>query len=188
MEGYNPDQNDVIETKGIQLTIEKGFENFVPEDFKTNPTLYFKEKGINIKSGEKKFKEDGTISEDPDAVKEFPLWENNQGEVVSVVGKMVNTVKSHVGKSGNPFYEYEIMELIKEMGLPCANPIAKVEQNGEYLFIMEKVPGLRWVDSDIKFLKDQGLNETDLKSLEQQAWKMTEELGKRFTEMGVIRT
>ena len=111
MEGKIFNQPPSIEKAPIKLEIEGGFENFVPQKFKENPIGYFEEFGKNIKSGEIKYKESGEISEDPTAVKDLPVWENESGERIFSVGKKINTQKSQVAKTANPFHEYEVIKI-----------------------------------------------------------------------------
>lgn len=169
------------------IEIETGFQSFVPEDFQADPIKYFEEKGINIKSGEIQTNEEGKVKEDPTAVKELPVWTNSEGQKLSIVAKRVNVEKSQVGETGDPFHEYKIMEIAKEFDLPAPKPIAKVEQSKNHLIIMEKVPGIRWVEKDMEILNRAGLSEEDKRSLIAQAEKLMSDLEARFSEIGLIR-
>lgn len=169
------------------IEIETGFQSFVPEDFQADPIKYFEEKGINIKSGEVQTDEEGKVREDPTAVKELPVWTNSEGQKLSIVAKRVNVEKSQVGETGDPFHEYKIMEIAREFDLPAPKPIAKVEQQGNHLILMEKVNGFRWTEKDAEALKEAGLTEEDKSSLLAEAEKLMSELEGRFSEVGLVR-
>lgn len=161
-------------------------ESFVPEEFKNEPIKYFEDKGKNVKSGEIKHHEDGTVREDPTAVKDFPEWENPSGEKIKVVGKRVNAEKAQAGQTGDPFHEYKVMELVTEAGLPAPQPIAKAEQNNQYLFVMERATGIRW-NERIQVLRDGGMSEEDIENWQQKAREKMQALGDVFEEYGIKR-
>lgn len=175
------------ETSKKIIEIESGYENFFPEDFKENPIGYFKS-GQNIKSGEIIRDEKGMVREDPTAVKELPVWIDENGNKLQVIGKRVNVEKSRVGKSGNQFYEYEIMQIINKINLPCPKPIAKISQEDQYFIIMEKVGGFVWNEESELKLKDAGYSDEDIKSLKVQAQVLLDELKQKFEQAGIIRT
>lgn len=177
-------QESVPKTK---VEVESAFNGFVPEEFRSSPIKYFEEKGINIKSGEIKRDETGRVREDPTAVKDFPVWRNSEGSELYTVGKRVNTEEAKVGLSGDPFYEYKIMEIAQELGLPAPRPVAKAQEAGGHLIVMERVNGVRWSDRDSLRLNEKGYSAEDIEQLKQQAQTMTEELGQRFEEAGIIR-
>jgi len=170
-----------------KIEIEPGFDDFVPEDFKQNPIKYFEEKGVNIKSGEIKRDETGRVREDPTAVKDLPVWKNKAGAELHTVGKRVNVAKGKAGEVGDPFYEYKVMEVIQELGLPCPRPIVKAERGGSHLIVMERVSGIRWSNRNALHLKDRGYSDEDIENLQQQAQIMMEGLQKKFEEAGIIR-
>ncbi len=170
-----------------KIDIEPGLNDFIPEDFKKDPIKYFEEKGVNIKSGDIKQDESGRVREDPTAVKDLPVWRNQDGLELHTVGKRVNTAKGNVGESGDPFYEYKVMEVIQELGLPCPRPVSKVEQGGNHLIVMERVPGFRWADKDTLNLDQKGYSSDDIKSLYDQAEVMLRDLHSRFEEAGITR-
>ena len=182
-----PNQIPKQEVVQPKIEIEAGFSDFVPEDFNKDPIKYFEEKGVNIKSGEIKRDESGRVREDPTAVKDLPVWKNSEGNELYTVGKRVNTVKAKVGLSGDPFYEYKIMEIAQELGLPAPRPVAKAEEHGSHFIVMERVNGIRWSDRDSLHLNEKGYSAKDIEKLKQQAQSMTEELGKKFEEAGIIR-
>ena len=161
-------------------------ESFVPEEFKNEPIKYFEDKGKNVKSGEIKHHEDGTVREDPTAVKDFPEWENPSGEKIKVVGKRVNAEKAQAGQTGDPFHEYKVMELVTEAGLPAPQPIAQAEQNNQYLFVMERATGIRW-NERIQVLRDGGMSEEDIENWQQKAREKMQALGDVFEEYGIKR-
>ena len=61
-------------------------------------------------TGEIKYDETGRIREDPTAVKDLPIWKNTEGVEIQTVGRRVNATKGVVRESGDPFYEYKILE------------------------------------------------------------------------------
>ncbi len=75
-----------------KIEILGNYEKFFPDEFKKDPLHYIETYGINIKSGEKKFDEEGRLREDPDAVKDLPEWEKD-GEKLRLVAKLVNRKK-----------------------------------------------------------------------------------------------
>jgi len=182
-----PNQAPQESAPKAKVEIESIFDSFVPEEFRSGPIKYFEEKGTNIKSGETKRDEAGRVREDPTAVKDFPVWKNTEGAELYTVGKRVNTGKAKVGLSGDPFYEYRIMEIAQELGLPAPRPVAKVEEGGSHLIVMGRVNGVRWSDRDSLHLNEKGYSVKDIEKLKQQAQLMTEELGQRFEGMGIIR-
>lgn len=177
-----------IESKKPDIKIEVGFEDFVPQEFKQDPLSYFDVHGVNIKSGEITYHPDGEVSEDPTAVKDLPVWKDSEGSTLEVVGKRVNNKKSHVGKSNNPFYEYSIMEIAKELGLSAAEPIAKIEQNNTYLILTKKIPGIRWTEKGMKPIHESNLTDSDKKDLLSQTETLMQDLKVKFDGAGLIRT
>ncbi|MEK7151565.1 MAG: hypothetical protein AAB784_02545 [Patescibacteria group bacterium] len=174
-------------TPKAKVEIESAFDSYVPEEFRNSPIKYFEEKGQNIKSGEVRHDETGRIREDPTAVKDFPVWKNSEGQELWTVGKRVNNKKAKVGLSGDPFYEYKIMEIAQELGLPAPRPVAKAEEGGSHFIVMERVNGIRWSDRDSLHLNEKGYSAEDIERLKKQAELMTEELGQKFEEAGIIR-
>ena len=170
-----------------RIEVEPGFDDFIPKEFKQNPIKYFENRGRNIKSGEIKRDETGRVREDPTAVKELPVWTNPSGQELRVIGKRVNIEKGEVGKSRDPFYEYKIMEMVNSVDLPAPRPIAKVEQNGVYLIIMEKVPGIGWYEKNALKLKEKGYSNEDIENLKRQSETIMRELQQRFEEAGIVR-
>lgn len=166
--------------RNIKVEKEDGLDSFFPADFMDDPIGYFNREGKNIKKGEKKIDDKGVIRDDPSAVKDLPTWKNEEGQVLDTVGKLVNITKDHVEKSGDPFYEYKILQMLKQLRLSAAKPVASVEQDGAYLILMERIPGLRWHE-----LEDLGLKNIGFLKLEAE-----QEMGKleeRFKELGIIR-
>jgi len=169
-----------------QINIESDFQDFIPEEFLSNPLEYFEKNGHNIKPGVKHFDQKGTF-EDPDATKDLPVWHNSQNEELHTVGKKVNITKAQVGKSGDPFHEYSVMEIAKEFGLPAPTPIAKVEHNNEYLIIMKKVEGIRWTDEGMKPIHESNLTDEDKKNLLSEAEKMVADIAQKYERIGLHR-
>ncbi len=170
-----------------RIETNPSFADFLPEEFTSDPLAYFREKGVNIKSGETTYDANGVIDEDPHAVKDLPAWTNAAGETLFTVAKKVNTEKAQIQKQADPFYEYRVMEILQKIGLPAPRPIAKIEQSGVYLIIMERVAGIRWVNNDIRFLKDKGYTAEDLARLEAEANEMMLALSARYEAAGIIR-
>lgn len=170
-----------------KIEVESGCEAFVPEEFKQDPLGYFESQGKNIKSGEIKRDETGRVREDPTAVKKLPVWTNTDGNELHTIGKRVNIEKGKVGESGDPFYEYRVMELVGEAGLPTPRPVAKVEQSGSHLIVMEKVSGIGWYDKDALHLKEKGYTDEDIESLKRQAEEQMTILQTTFEEAGIQR-
>lgn len=172
----------------IKIEIEMGYEAFVPEEFRQNPIGYFESKGKNIKEGEARRDKTGRAREDPAAVKELPAWTDNSGNKLKIIGKMINIEKGEIGKSGDPFYEYKVIKIINEVGLPASKTVAKAQQGDTYLIIMEKVSGIGWYEKEALELKAKGYSEEDIKNLKKQAEEQTEELRKKFDKAGIKRS
>lgn len=167
----------------ICLEIEPGYEDFFPEDFKKDPFDYFDSFGKNIKSGDVKFDDLGEVREDPSAVKSFPEWRSSFGNGIFVVGKRVNMRKGLVRETGNPFYEYDIMKLVNQHGLPVSKPIAKISQGDKFLFLMERIEGM-----SVYEIKKLRLDEDVLEKLRDQAEFLMLELKERFDRIGISRS
>ncbi len=171
-----------------EIEIEQAYKNFVPDEFKKDPIGYFKLKGKNIKSGEIKRDKTGRVREDPTAVRELPIWFDANGNELKTIGKRVDIRKGKIRESANPFYEYQIMELINDIGLPASKPIAKVEQAGNYLIVMEKVQGTSWYEKNNLLLKENGYTDEEIRNLEKQAEEKMAQLRAEFEEAGVKRS
>jgi hypothetical protein len=189
MEGLSNFQENVNENVSApRVEVEPGFIEYVPQEFMDDPLGYFEHEGKNIKNGERKFDEAGEVREDPTAVKDLPDWKNATNEILSVVGKRVNIAKGAVGESGDPFYEYTILERLSSMELPAARAIAKAEQNGTHIIVMERVPGIRWSERDSLQLKEKGYSDEDIASLFNQAEEEMQALKARFEASGIVRS
>ncbi len=188
MENFpNPQKNIQENTPTCRVEIESGLAEFVPREFLDDPVGYFEREGKNIKTGEIKYDESGIIREDPTAVKDLPIWKNAEGIEIQTVGKRVNTAKGAVGESNDPFYEYKILELLAQMGLPAAKPIAMAEQANIHIMVMEHIPGLRWSEKERLNLKERGYSDEDIIALMGEAERRMDELKTRFDEAGVVR-
>lgn len=188
MEKFPTSQNNTQEdAPKPKVDIESEFVDFVPQEFLDDPAEYFEREGKNIKTGEIKYDETGRVREDPTAVKDLPIWKNKEGAEIKTVGRRVNTAKGVVGESGDPFHEYSILERLAQMGLPAAKPVAKVEQAGTHIIVMERIPGLRWSERDSLNLKEKGYSDEDIAALMAEAEQKMNELKARFDEAGVIR-
>jgi hypothetical protein len=169
------------------IDIESEYVDFVPREFLDDPVGYFEREGRNIKSGEQKVDETGRVREDPTAVKDLPDWANSEGKILKTVSRRVDTSKGQVGESQDPFYEYEILEHIKKLGLPAASPIAKVEQSGTHLIVMERLPGVRWSERDSLQLRESGYSDEDIANLTAEAEQKMVELKTQFEQAGIVR-
>jgi hypothetical protein len=171
----------------VKIEVEPGFDAFVPNEFRQNPVEYFESKGQNIKPGEIKRDETGRVREDPTVVKVLPIWRGPNGQELRVIAKRVNIEKGKVEESGDSFYEYKVMKMVRSIGLPAPRPIAKVEQQVTYLIVMEKVQGISWYEKHALKLKEKGYSDEDIANLKRQAETMMQELGQKFEEAGIIR-
>lgn len=189
MEGFPNTQNNTQEgAPRPEVEIDPEFAMFVPQEFHEDPAGYFEREGKNIKTGEIKYDETGRVREDPTAVKDLPIWRNEEGAEIQTVGRRVNVAKGAVGESGDPFHEYKILERLAQMGLPAANPVAKAEQAGTHIIVMERIPGLRWSERDGLNLKEKGYSDEDIAALMTEAEQKMNELKDQFDEAGVIRS
>lgn len=188
MENFtNLQNNDQESAPRSRVEVDPGFVEFVPQEFLDDPVGYFEREGKNIKTGEIKFDDVGVIREDPTAVKDLPIWKNIDGVEIQTVGRRVNVSKGAVGESGDPFHEYKILERLAQMGLPAARPIAKAEQAGAHIIVMERIPGLRWSERDSLNLKERGYSEQDISDLMTEAEEKMNELKAQFDGAGVVR-
>ena len=178
--------NDQEKISLAKIEVESGFADFVPQEFFIDPDGYFESKGVNIKKGEKKIDETGRVREDPTAVKDLPNWKNKEGQELAVVGKRIDITKGKTGESGDPFYEYKILEKLAQMGLPAARPIAKVEQADKKIIVMERIPGIRWSERD-SLVHDKGFSKKEAEDLMVQAERMMNDLKKKFDDAGITR-
>jgi hypothetical protein len=189
MENFpNPLNNSQESTPTPKVEVKPEFRAFVPQEFLDDPAGYFEREGVNIKTGEIKIDETGRVRKDPTAVKDLPTWRNAEGLEIQTVGRRVNASKGAVGESGDPFHEYTILERLAQMELPAAKPIAKAEQAGIHIIVMERIPGLRWSDKESLNLKEKGYSDEDIASLISEAEQKMNELKTRFDEAGVIRS
>ena len=170
-----------------KVEIEDGYEQFIPVEFRNDPFGYFEREGRNIKSGEIKYDENGRITEDPTAVKDLPPWQDQNGKLLEVVARRVNIEKGEIKKSGDPFYEYKIIKLVRSLGLPAARPIARAELGRNYLIVMEKIKGVRWSEKDKLNLRERGYSDEDIEDLKRQAQERMEKLRQRFEAAGIER-
>lgn len=170
-----------------RIEIESSYEQFVPAEFRDDPAGYFEREGKNVKVGEIKHDETGRVREDPTAVKDLPAWHDQEGNSLDTVARRVNIEKGEIGKSGDPFYEYKVLELLRELRLPAAKPVAKAEQRNNHLIVMKKIPGIRWSEKNVLHLREGGYSDEDIKDLKSQAEEQTAELQRRFEEAGIMR-
>ena len=111
MEGILEQSNSAQED-APKIEVEEYFTGYIPANFTVDPIGYIEREGKNIKNGDKKVDENDVTIEDPTAVKDLPVWKNEQGADLLTVAKIVNTNKAMVSKSGDPFYEYEVLKYL----------------------------------------------------------------------------
>lgn len=177
-----------FESSSPIVEIEQGYENFVPQAFRDDPFGYVEREGANVKGGEVKRDESGRVREDPTAVKYLPAWQDREGRELHTVAKFVNAEKAMVGESGNPLYEYNVIRMVRAVGLPASHPIAHAEQGGRYLFIMERVPGYRWSKAAENELRRKGYAPEDIERLKREAAQKMLELKGMYEGAGIQRS
>ncbi len=176
-----------VEKPKTKLSIEPGL--VVPDAFRESPWQYFEEHGLNIKPGETEHKEDGRIKEDPAAVKCLPVWHDQEGNPIRVIAKKINPVKAEAGRTGNPWHETDVMMRVAEAGLPVAKLLAITEDEGQYLFFTERVPGFTVYDTamlDEKF-GAHGYTKEDVEELKEQVKTEMESLKAKLEAEGIVR-
>jgi hypothetical protein len=165
------------------LDVEASVAQFLPLDFVADPMEYFNQRGTRVRRGTAvTYNAAGRIDDDPNAVRDFPVWSNPRGEQLRVVGKRVNTKKSMVRRSANPFYEYRVMHLVRELGFVTARPLATVAQRGSYFFVAERVEGFRWVQR-----RKAGLDKTERARIRAEAEALMAPLQAAFEDVGIRR-
>lgn len=178
----NPAEDSPLEST---VQIEPGYEGFIPTEFNQDPIGYFEREGKNIKPGEIKYDDKGEIRDDPTAVKELPLWFDQTGKQLRVIGKRVDKTKGEVKKSEDPFHEYRVMGAVHSVGLPAAKPVARIEQGKTHLLLTEKINGIGWYEKNK--LRENGYTDTDIGNLKQGAEDMMKRLEVQFLEAGISR-
>ncbi|MCW1888526.1 MAG: hypothetical protein KIH67_003145 [Candidatus Moranbacteria bacterium] len=176
-----------VEKPKTKLSIEPGL--VVPEAFRESPWQYFEEHGLNIKPGETEHKEDGSIKEDPTAVKCLPVWHDQEGNSIRVIAKKINPAKGEAAKTGNPWHETDVMMRVAEAGLPVARLLAITEDEGQYLFFTERVAGFTVYDTamlDEKFAAHDYTKE-DVEELKSQVQREMELLKNKLEAEGIVR-
>lgn len=184
-----PTPDKIIAKKQVlTMKVEGAYENFLPQSFKEDPSAYFNECGKQVKSGDlKTYNEKGQILENPDSVKDFPVWTDLENNKLLTVCKRINLERGEVKKSQDPFYEYKILELLQELNLPAAKPIAKIMQNETGFIVMEKISGLRWNEVDTLKNAELGFSEDDFRNLKEQVVEEMGKLKEAFFQAGIIR-
>ncbi|MHB8860651.1 MAG: hypothetical protein ACYC48_02855 [Minisyncoccota bacterium] len=183
----NPFKSGHEKIPAAAVEVEREFAGFVPAGFVADPVGYFEREGKNIKTGDIKKDETGRVREDPTAVKDFPVWKDENGAELQTVARRVNPSKGAVGESRDPFYEYRILERLHQMDLPVARPIARAEQGGAHVIVMERIPGIRWSERESLLLRERGYSDEDIAGLQAQAQQKMDELQQQFEAAGVIR-
>lgn len=176
-----------------KLHIENQYDNFLPEEFRDNPQKYIEDNGENIKSGEIKYHDDGSLREDPTASRFLPEWQNKQGEVIQPISKKVNRkkVRTRTESTGekfeDPLLEYKMMSLCQILNLPSAKPIGFVEQDDDLYTLMERVRGYAWTKRDKEALGKLGLVMEDEELIQRQIEEQMSELKDKYEEFGIYR-
>lgn len=93
----------------------------------------------------------------------------------------MNTQKQQVLKKANAFYEYEVIEKVRALGLPAAVPVLKAAQGGEHLFITERAQG--FTPQQLKDL----LKSDYYRNFERSAEEKVAELQEKFEAAGIRR-
>lgn len=165
------------------LEVEASAAPFLPLDFVADPMRYFDQRGTRVRRGTVvTYNAAGRIDDDPNAVRDFPVWSNPRGEELRVVGKRVNTKKSMVRRSANPFYEYRVMHLVRELGFVTARPLATLAQRGSYFFVTERVEGFRWVQR-----RKAGLDKAECARIHAEAEALMAPLQAALADAGIRR-
>lgn len=176
-----------------KLHIESQYDDFLPEDFRDNPQKYIKEHGENIKSGEIKYHDNGSVREDTTASKFLPEWQNKQGEVIQSVSKKVNREKVRTStkatgeKFEDPLLEHKMMSLCQILDLPSAKPIGFVEQDNDLYTLMERVKGYTWTKRDKEALGQRGLTVEDQEPIQRQIEEQMSVLKEKLEAFGIYR-
>lgn len=176
-----------------RVHIENQYEDFLPDDFRNDPQKYIEEHGENIKSGEIKYHDDGSVREDPTASKFLPEWQNKRGEIIQSVSKKVNLEKVRTRteamgeKFEDPLLEYKMMSLCQILDLPSAKPIGLVRQGSELYTLMERLKGYTWTKRDKEALSRLGLMTDDEDLIKRQIEEQMSALKERYETFGIYR-
>jgi hypothetical protein len=175
----------------FKIEIESEYQDFIPEDFYSDPEAYIQKYGKNIKFGDTEYSDTGRIKEDPNAVKDLPAWEDGKGGTLDTVVKKVNLNKGEVGKAGNPWhYEYDILHLAQKIGLPGVKPVGKIERGEDYYFLMTKAPGIRVVGEEFEKnyaeIKN-NFSADEFRMLEDKIQKERVSIMQQYEEVGIYR-
>jgi hypothetical protein len=173
----------VKEDSSVHVEVEQGYEAFVPDVFSREPVQYFESVGQNIMSDVGA----GVAKKDPTSVKVLPVWTDADGNELHTVAKRINPLLSCPGDQQNRFHEYEVMKIVNRAGLPAPKLIAKAEQDGFCLIVMEKIIGISWYDKQAFALKEKGYSDAEILELYHQAETVVDELKRRFEEAGIQR-
>ena len=195
-----------------KIEVEPGYEKYIPEEFKKDPVRYFNSLDTNVKGGEITRHNDpndparfGSIKDDPTTVKDFPRWFAKDGTSLDIVARRVNPDKGMVRETGDPFHEYEILRRIEEANkiaeecgkakLPAAKPVAKVTVGTTYFIIMERIPGIRFVEKDVPKMIGENVENMDevkyymdIEDFKRQTEQHIRALQQLFAAAGITRT
>lgn len=182
--GFEQSSSEALESS-CEVKLKGEYEALVPEEFKRSPFLYFESHGIPVKKGEIKRDDKGRVKEDPTAVRYFPEWKDGERSLL-VVAKKVNDKKGMLAETGEPLYEYNLLEYMCSLDLPVPKPVGYAEGERGAIFLMEKVKGLPW--SELQRLQEKGWTQNELGTLLSNARERMEELAKRFEQYNIKRS
>lgn len=168
--------------QSYSILIEQGFEDRLPSDFLSDPFAYVAQHGVQVKEGEPTIDDNQVVREDPTAVLDLPLGDTQ------VVVKRVNSQKGEIKKRDNVYHEYEVMLEVIKRGLKTAQPIAYIDGGTQQMFLMEALPGTRWIKQTKRLLKkEHGYSDEDLAFISYQIQEKATEMEKIYAEQGVFR-
>lgn len=186
-EAQKPPIQEIKPQEETRVEILPGYANFVPAAFQASPFEYFDAQGTNIKPGETEYRE-GKVKEDPTAVRDFPIWQNEEGDELRVVAKKINTQKGQLKKGAHPFHEVEVMERVRTLGLPAPAPIAKIQRGEQFLIVMERAKGMTTFDVALEDgFQEWSYDEDDKQTLKRSAEQAMADLQARFEKAGIRR-
>ncbi|MCR4275006.1 MAG: hypothetical protein NUW02_03100 [Candidatus Campbellbacteria bacterium] len=174
------------ETSDQPFKMEFGekYASLVPLELRQDPLGYFERLGTPMKSGEKKYDKEGSLRDDPGAVRQLPDWEEGD-RVVTPIAKWTNREKSMLKETGEPLYEYNLLSYIQSLGLPAPKPIGFFESEQNSIFLMEKVDGYTKKELDVAV---SGWSAEDIHQLKQDTEREMVDLQNLFLANGLQRS
>lgn len=181
----NHSENGQVEPidASVHVEIEPGYEAFVPDLFRREPVEYFESLGLNVQVDA----ETGIGRKEHSSVKVLPVWTDTEGHELHTIAKKIKTTASCVGEPKYRFHEYDVMKIVNRAGLPAPKVIAKAEQAGQCLIVMERIHGVSWYDKKAFALKEKGYSDEEILQLYHQAEAVVDDLKRRFEEAGITR-